>query len=148
MPRVATSSGIITISRFAMSSASTSHRPSAVNLSLDVVNIANHLNVAVAHLRARRSDEALIAEVESIPDLRKRRNSLIVDGDGARARRKALSKEIGKLIHQGKQDEVARIKEQVEECNTITAQVDIEKDKLDEQIQDIISRIPNFLDDR
>lgn len=123
-------------------------RPSASHLSLDSSTIALHLEVVIAHLRSRRADENLIAEVESIPELRKRRNAMIVDGDAARGRRKVLSKDIGKLMHQGNMMEVNRIKEQVEQCNALAASADAEKLGLDEKIQDIISRLPNLLHEK
>jgi hypothetical protein len=123
-------------------------RASGAGLSVEVTTIATHLDTTLAHLSARRSDPALVDQVQSIPELRKKRNALIVEGDAARNRRKVLSKRIGQLMQSNDRDGVVHIKEEVDECHRIAATLDAEKDALDMQIQDIIIRLPNFLDDR
>jgi seryl-tRNA synthetase len=121
---------------------------SASHLSLDANVVANHLDVVLQHLHARHANEKLIEDVSKIPVLREKRNSLIVAGDAARNTRKTLSKEIGKYMSKGDKEQAALLKGKVEEANEVASKADEELQGIENEIQLIMSLVPNLLDDR
>lgn len=76
------------------------------------------------------------------------RNACIKEGDSAKNIRKTLSKEIGEMMKKNKLDEVAQLKQQVENANIQSALSDEKLAGIDEEIRKLFSVIPNLLDDR
>lgn len=69
-----------------------------------------------------------------------------VEGDALRNRRKAVSKQIGALIAQGKKDEAERVKAQVQELGDRLLQLQAKEAELSQKIRQIMLKIPNFID--
>ncbi len=68
------------------------------------------------------------------------------EADELRAKRNQLSKEIGKLMGQGKRDEAESIKAQVNEGAKRLAQLEEEEKQLQEKVTKIMMTIPNIID--
>lgn len=124
-----------------------SDRLSANGKSLDVNLMAAEPDLVVSHLKARRAGEGVFEEVSKIASLREQRNAEIQKGDKAKSDRKTLSQQIGKLMKEGKQDEVQAIKDQVEEASGISKACDENLGDIDQKIQAILAGMPNLLDD-
>jgi len=128
-------------------SVETPMRPSSKGVCLDTILIASNLELVLAHLRSRRASDELLTDVQQIAQLRDQRNALIKEGDKARGIRKTLSQQIGKLMKDGKVDEVDAIKKQVEDASEVAAKADFQLAVVDEDIDKLFSVIPNLLDD-
>ena len=128
--------------------ASSTSRPTSNDLSLDTTLIATQTDLVVSHLESRKSDSKLIEKVLTIKDLRAERNNCIVEGDRYKSVRKTLSKEIGSLMAQKKLVEVEVLKQKVEQASQDSALTDDKLAKIDVEIDDILSIVPNLLDDR
>lgn len=128
--------------------ATSTSRPTSNDLSLDTTLIATQTDVVVSHLESRKSDLKLIEKVLTIKDLRAERNNCIVEGDRYKSVRKTLSKEIGSLMAQQKLAEVEALKQKVEQASQDSALTDDKLAKIDVEIDDILSIVPNLLDDR
>lgn len=116
--------------------------------SLDTNLLATNPELVTSHLQSRRSNPSLLNDVTKIANLRKERNLLIVKGDAAKGVRKTLSQQIGQLMKEGKADEVAELKRQVEEASVTSAATDEGLAKIDADINTLFSVLPNLLDDR
>ncbi len=68
------------------------------------------------------------------------------EADELRAKRNQLSKEIGKLMGQGKKDEAEGIKAQVNEGAKRLAELEAQEKELQEKITKIMMTIPNIID--
>lgn len=115
---------------------------------MDTNLIASNLELVISHLVARRTDSRLLEDVSKLKDLRTERNACIKEGDSAKNIRKTLSKEIGEMMKKNKLDEVAQLKQQVENANIQSALSDEKLAGIDEEIRKLFSVIPNLLDDR
>jgi hypothetical protein len=79
-------------------------RPSADGRTFDLKLVMEEPELVKAHLRARCASEEVVCMVDSLAELGGQRAQYIVEGDGARATRKSLSAEIGKLMQKGAGD--------------------------------------------
>ena len=116
-------------------------------VSLDTNLIASNPDLVISHLKSRRSNQALLDDMMKISDLRTKRNALIKEGDAAKSERKALSKQIGMLMRDNKEDEVAVLKQKVEEATSTSDSIDVKLAAVDMEINALFSVIPNLLDD-
>lgn len=116
--------------------------------SLDTNLLATNPEIVTSHLKSRRSNPSLLDDVAKIANLRKERNLLIVKGDAAKGIRKSLSQQIGQLMKEGKAEEVAELKRQVEDASATAGSTDEELAKIDAAINRLFSVLPNLLDDR
>ena len=116
--------------------------------SLDTNLLATNPELVTSHLQSRRSNPSLLDDVSTIAALRTQRNQLIVKGDAAKSVRKNLSQQIGQLMKEGKTEEVAELKKQVEEASESSASSDLELVEIDASINKLFSVLPNLLDDR
>lgn len=114
---------------------------------LDVNLMAAEPDLVKSHLKARRASDAIFEDVARIGKLRDDRSAEIQKGDKAKSDRKTLSQQIGKLMKEGKQEEVDAIKEEVAAASAISAACDEELGKIDAEIDTILACIPNLLDD-
>lgn len=131
-----------------MCAASGSTRPASNDKSLDVSLIASEPELVMQHLRARRASESVVGDLLAIGDLRARRNSLIFESDKAKSQRKTLSAQIGQMMKEKKDQEVAALKLEVESVSAIAAKADEELKDIDAEMSKLVSYIPNLLDDR
>lgn len=86
---------------------------------------------------------SLVDEVIAL-DEKKRRTQ--VEADGIRASRNKLSKEIGKLMGQGKKEEAEAVKAQVSANAARLAELEAAESELDAKILKIMMTIPNIID--
>lgn len=84
-------------------------------------------------------DEVLVLDVK--------RRETIVEVDQLRASRNSLSKQIGKLMGQGKKEEAEDIKVQVTANAKRLAELEEIQKELDEKVTAIMMKIPNIIDD-
>ena len=68
------------------------------------------------------------------------------EADDLRASRNKLSKEIGKLMAQGKKEEADSVKAQVSANSTRLAELEVKEGELSEKIMKIMMTIPNIID--
>eukprot|EP01039_Chlorochromonas_danica_P007959 gene7959-8779_t len=123
-------------------------RQNADDLSLDSYLLATSPELVISHLTSRHADPKVIEEVHRVQTLRQARTVCIKTGDAARNLRKTLSKEIGLLMKAGDKEKVEQAKSQVEEASAQAAKADEEQAVIDQQIEAILSIIPNLLDSR
>lgn len=117
-------------------------------LTLDAHLLATNPDLVAGHLLSRHADPIIVSEVNRIHGLRQQRSDWIKQGDTARSTRKALSKDIGSLLKAGSDDEVKRLKLQVERCSEQTAKAEAQQALIDQQIDSILASMPNLLDSR
>mmetsp|Transcript_37228 Transcript_37228/g.83420 ORF Transcript_37228/g.83420 Transcript_37228/m.83420 type:complete len:192 (-) Transcript_37228:53-628(-) len=109
---------------------SSSGRLSSAGKSLDLRLVAEEPALVQAHLLDRQASEEVRAAALEIGDLFAQRAGLVQEGDAARADRKRLSGEIGKLMkggggkEGGEEEKVAALKAQVEEASQIADAAD------------------------
>ena len=87
--------------------------------------------------------------VDAALDLDARRRALLGEGDALRARRNALSKQIGDAIRGGaapQGPEVARLREAASEAGARIAAIDRELAEIETQLEEALLRIPNPAD--
>ena len=123
-------------------------RYSSNGLSLDTVLIAEHPEIVLSHLKARKANLNIIDSIKIITELRLKRNEVIKDGDAAKNLRKSLSQQIGMLMKENKLIEVEELKKKVESANEISAKSDGNLAQIETQINDLFSMLPNLIDDR
>jgi seryl-tRNA synthetase len=124
-------------------------RPPSNNLSLNSNLISTNYELVKTHLIARRCNEDIINKLDKVIELRLKRNSLIVQSDVAKNMRKSISMQIGKLMKEDKNNSnINDLKLQVEEFNHHSSKANEELRIVDEELKDILSIIPNLLDDR
>lgn len=133
---------------FASSGVRMMERISSEGVSLDTTLVSTNPALVLSHLKARRSDESIVAHVSTIGSLRTERNALIVEGDAAKNTRKSLSLLIGQSMKDGKEEQVQALKLQVEQASAASAAADEKLAKIDADINAIFSIMPNLLDDR
>ena len=131
-----------------MSTTSGAMRAASNDKSLDVNLIASDPDLVMQHLKARRASDSVMNDLRAIGDLRIRRNSLIFESDKAKSQRKTLSAQIGQLMKEKKEEEVAALKREVEDASAIAGKADEELKDIDAEINKKLFFIPNLLDDR
>ena len=85
--------------------------------------------------------------VDEALSLDARRRALQTEGDGLRAARNALSKQIGALMKEKKTEEAARVKAQVTADAARLAEIERETDEVSARLKEIMMHIPNFVCD-
>lgn len=125
-----------------------SSRPGANNLSLDVNLVATQPDLVISHLEARKSSKNLIDDVWKIQALRAERSALIVEGDRAKNTRKTLSQQIGMLMKEKRDEEIAQLKLKVEEASALSEAADNKLNEIDNSMNKLFAVFPNLLDDR
>jgi len=110
--------------------------------------VAESPDLVKAALSARRSGEEQLEAVDRIGQLTRARAELVATGDDARAQRKKLSPQIGKLLKEGKAAEAEELKADVAEAAATAAEADAELEALDAQRAELFAALPNLLDPR
>ena len=100
----------------------------------------------------KKFQESKLGLVDEVLELDKANRAAISEASDLRAKRNALSKQIGKLMGQAKKDpskleEVEAIKEQVNAQAERLAELEKEEEDLEKKIRDIMMRIPQIIDD-
>jgi seryl-tRNA synthetase len=96
-------------------------------------------------------DEAMASRMGSWPrerflELDARRREVIVEVEGLQADRNRISKEIGQLMREGKREEAEAAKEAVRQGNERIAALEEERERVEDELKGIMSRIPNIPD--
>ena len=117
--------------------------------SLDSRVIINDLDLVLSHLKSRRASPATLEAAQQIAASQTQRVSLIQARDAALNTRKTQSALVGQLMRNPDRDEA-----QVEEAKKLSSQAAEEAAKveetlqaLEEEVAELLSGIPNLLDD-
>ena len=85
--------------------------------------------------------------VDEVAELDKKAREAKVEADDLRNKRNVISKEIGKLMAEGKKDEAEEVKKQVAAFAERLSALEEEETKLGERITEIMMVIPNIIDE-
>ncbi len=98
------------------------------------------------NLRKKFQDNKLPLVDEALA-LDEKRRALQTEGDGLRAARNALSKQIGQLMREKKAQEAEQVKAQVNADAARLAAIETETAEVSERLKAIMMRLPNFISD-
>lgn len=112
---------------------------------LDIKFVRENPDIVKQNIKNKFQDEKL-SLVDEVIELDAENRAAKAEGDNLRAARNKLSKEIGKLMGQGKKEEAEAVKAQVNANAARLAQLEEEEDKLDARILTIMMTIPNIID--
>ena len=114
---------------------------------LDPRFVAENPDVVKDTLRRRFASEELMASVDEIVALSELRRDYIMEVDTLRAQRNTLSKQIGGLMRDGKQEEAQSIKAQVATGAVRLKELEEKLSLLEEKFSGLNMRLPNLLHD-
>ncbi len=101
-----------------------------------------------AALNKRRADQDTLAALERIIEMDAHRKTVNTETDALRAKRNALSKEIGPLMRDGKREEAEPLKAQVKADGDKLAELESSLKQMEEEQNELLLTIPNILDER
>lgn len=114
--------------------------------SLDTELISLDKDFIVDQVRRRKLNH-LESSIDKIGELRAIKNSLINKINTARKIRNDISKEIGNLMQSGQIDAIPGLKAKVELATSDASSAEIEKEKLEAELDRLFSEFPNVLDE-
>ncbi len=112
---------------------------------IDIKFLRENPEVVKQNIRNKFQDQKLPL-VDEVIDLDAKARAAQQEADELRASRNKLSKEIGKLMGQGKRDEAEAVKAQVSANADRLAQLEAAEKDLQEKITKIMMTIPNIID--
>ena len=112
---------------------------------IDIKFLRENPEVVKENIRKKFQDEKLPL-VDEVIGLDAESRSVQKEADDLRANRNKISKEIGKLMGQGKKDEAMEMKEQVNGDAKRLAELEAKEGELQERITKIMMTIPNIID--
>lgn len=112
---------------------------------IDIKFLRENPEVVKENIRKKFQDEKLPL-VDEVIGLDAESRSVQKEADDLRANRNKISKEIGKLMGQGKKDEAMAMKEQVNADAKRLAGLEAKEGELQERITKIMMTIPNIID--
>lgn len=110
---------------------------------LDVKYVIDHLDEVIERLGTRNDDYSYLRE---LPKLDSRRRELILKADALKANRNTLSKQIGHLKAEKKDEEAQALMDQIASEKADIAKFDAEKADIDEKIHEMMLKTPNIPD--
>ena len=112
---------------------------------IDIKFLRENPDIVKDNIRKKFQEEklALVDEVIAL-DAENRRTKQ--EGDDLRASRNKISKEIGKLMGQGKKEEAEAMKAEVAAGAKRLAELEVQEAQLQEKITGIMMKIPNIID--
>ena len=113
---------------------------------IDIKLIRENPELVKENIKKKFQDHKL-ALVDEVIDLDKKNREVKLKGDELRAKRNALSQEIGNLMKAGKKDEAAAIKEEVKNINDELENNKVLEDKYADEVKIRMMKIPNIIDD-
>ncbi|MFZ2258271.1 MAG: serine--tRNA ligase [Clostridiaceae bacterium] len=113
---------------------------------IDIKLIRNEPEMVKANIRKKFQDEKLPI-VDEILELDVNYRATLTEAEGLKSQRNSLSKEIGRLMGQGKKDEAEAIKAQVQINAERLTTLDEDSKRLAEEIRTRMMQIPNIIDD-
>ena len=112
---------------------------------IDIKLIRENPEVVKENIRKKFQDEKLVL-VDEVAEMDKQYRAAKTEGDGLRADRNRLSKEIGGLMKQGKRDEAETVKQKVKDIGQRLEELEALEAKLESDIKDRMMIIPNIID--
>jgi seryl-tRNA synthetase len=110
---------------------------------LDLRQIRDEPDLVRARLRVRGRTE-YEAAVDQLVELDGRRRSLIGEVDDLRARRNAVSPEVGRLKQAGRHEEAAPLVVEMRELGERMSALEAERDSVENRVRDLLLNIPNL----
>ncbi|MEG1581792.1 MAG: serine--tRNA ligase [Clostridia bacterium] len=108
--------------------------------------IRNNPELVKENIRKKFQDEKLVL-VDKIIEEDKKLREIKQEGNELRSKRNTLSNEIGKLVRDGKKDEVADIKAEVVKNNTKILELEKQETEIAENVKTMMMKIPNIIAD-
>lgn len=106
--------------------------------------VADQPDLVKEHLRKRHAAEELFSQVDRIVELSGVRGKLVFERDELRARRNALSKQIGGLMREGKAEEAERVKGEVADGNARIKWIEDELANVETEANTLLLGLPNL----
>jgi len=113
---------------------------------IDINLIRTNPELVKENIRKKFQDRKLPL-VDEVLELDAKRRALIAEGDGLRAARNSLSKQIGVLMREGKKDEAEGVKAQVTANANRLAEIETEAAAVEEALKKAMMSIPNIIAD-
>ena len=113
---------------------------------IDINLIRTNPELVKENIRKKFQDRKLPL-VDEVLELDAKRRALIAEGDGLRAARNSLSKQIGVLMREGKKDEAEGVKAQVTANANRLAEIETEAAAVEEVLKKAMMSIPNIIAD-
>jgi seryl-tRNA synthetase len=110
---------------------------------LDLRQIRDEPDLVRARLRVRGRTE-YEAAVDQVVELDGRRRSLIGEVDDLRARRNAVSPEVGRLKQAGQHEEAAPLVVEMRELGERMSALEAQRDSVENRVRDLLLNIPNL----
>ena len=112
---------------------------------IDIKFLRENPEVVKEHIRKKFQDEKLPL-VDEVIELDAQSRTAQKEADDLRANRNKISKEIGKLMGQGKKEEAMAMKEQVNADAKRLSELETQEEELQARILKIMMTIPNIID--
>ena len=112
---------------------------------IDIKFLRENPDIVKENIKKKFQDQKLPL-VDEVIELDAESRKTQQEADGLRADRNRISKEIGKLMGQGKKDEAEEVKKQVNEFSAKLEQLEAKEAELSEKITKIMMTIPNIID--
>ena len=112
---------------------------------IDIKFLRENPEVVKENIRKKFQDEKLPL-VDEVIELDAQSRTAQKEADDLRANRNKISKEIGKLMGQGKKEEAMAMKEQVNADAKRLSELETQEEELQERILKIMMTIPNIID--
>ncbi len=94
----------------------------------------------------KKFQEHKLGLVDEVIELDKKARAAQQEADDLRAKKNTVSKEIGKLMGQGKKDEAEAVKKEVAEISNRLKELEPMEAELSEKVTEIMMKIPNIID--
>jgi seryl-tRNA synthetase len=112
---------------------------------LDIKFVRNNPDVVKQNIKNKFQDQKLPL-VDEVLELDQKNREIKQEVEALRAQKNISSKQIGKLMGQGKRDEAEEMKKQVSEANVRIDELSKEEKDVEEKIRTIMMTIPNIID--
>ena len=110
---------------------------------LDIKFVREHQDVVAQTMKNRNGSW----DSDAFNELDESRRSFISEEKGLQARRNAASKEIGRLMREGKNEEAEAAKESVRVINEKIAEASAKRDEAERALTELLSNVPNLPSD-
>ena len=112
---------------------------------LDIKFVRENPEIVKQNIRNKFQDKKLVL-VDEVLELDKRNREIKAEVEALRANRNKVSKEIGKLMGQGKREEAMAIKEEIAKQGARVDELTEEEKKVEEELKKKMMVIPNIID--
>lgn len=112
---------------------------------IDIKFLRENPEAVKENIRKKFQDKK-VELVDQVIEIDKENRATKTRADELRASRNSISKQIGKLMGQGKKEEAEEIKKQVSAIAKELADLEIKEEELNKKVMDIMMVIPNMID--